>query len=201
MTLITEQEAVNQFPITTAQFAEWKTKHKLQVTTDETRGELFDYQEVDALVKGEESCKFASIQDQVLGKIGTSVRKGPNGWEMASTICSGIAALAAVVAIWVAGVQFAGTRRAISADNGYRVWTDLLQAAKEVQASQNPNWAPVNDRLIAAKALHDAGNLNNESWTAILRGVCPSKIADLKQLGNGGPDMEKFCREYLTQPK
>jgi hypothetical protein len=195
MTLITEQEAVSKFPITMSELGAWKSSGELKATLDKTRGALFDEHVVEALVELKKNTEHDALQKEILGQFGVSIDTGPNGWEKASAFFSMLAAAAALAAIFVASSQFAKTRNALVADNEYRVWTDILQSAKA------EDLAPVNDRLIAAKAMNDAHNLTDDSWNAILGRVCPSDMAVLDRPGNSVTDMKHFCGEYITRRK
>jgi hypothetical protein len=195
MTLISEQEAVSKFPITMSELGAWKSSGELKATQDKTRGELFHEDAVEALVERKKNAEHDALQKEILGQFRVSINTGPNGWEKVSAFFSMLAASAALAAILVASSQFAKTRHALVADNEYRIWTDILQSAKA------EDLAPVNDRLIAAKAMNDAHNLTDDSWNAILGRVCPSDMAALDKFGNSVTDMKHFCSEYITHRK
>jgi hypothetical protein len=192
MPSLTEPEALGLFPITRAELVHWKAGGALAAVLDPHRGELFDQLQLETLVGARRVAEREAIEREVAARLATS--SVPSHWDKLSTLFTGLGSLAALVAIFVAGVQFNRTRQALLADNEYRVWSDVLEAAEHTRESQHPsNWSGINDRVVSAKVMFDANNLSQPTWKRIVTAACPDEqtMAAL----TGADDLKKICRE------
>jgi hypothetical protein len=192
MPSLTEHEALGLFPITRAELVHWKASGAIAAVMDPHRGELFDQVQLETLVSERRVAEREAIEREVATRLNTS--NVTSHWEKLSTLFTGLGSLAALIAIFVAGVQFNRTRQALLADNEYRVWTDVLEAAEHAKEGKDPsNWAGINDRVMSAKVMLDAKNLSQPTWKRIVTAACPDD--QTMDLLTGADDLKKICGE------
>lgn len=192
MPALTEHEALGLFPITKRELVQWKSSGAIRAVMDPHRGELFDQAQLEALLSARRAAERETIERDVATRLATSHET--SNWERLSTLFTGLGSIAALVAIFVAGVQFDRTRQALLADNEYRVWTDILGAAEHLRESQiTSNWSSINDRVASAKVMFDAGNLSMPTWNRIIKLACPDEQA--MSLVTGADDLKKICHD------
>jgi hypothetical protein len=184
--LIAEDDVVRKYPTTIAELDRWTQRGSLTPTRDEKKNKLFEEETVKALLECRCLGEQVVCERLILDKLQLARAEPKSLWDKLAAI----GPIVATVALLFATVQFMETRNSVRADNEYKMVSDLLATRSDLPA--------FNERVWAARQMHEAKNLSDDTWSRLLTRICANRD-DLAAHGNIVADVKNACEELKSQ--